>query len=96
MKPIQISDADDTGAEALLDTLSFAAVSTKSKRSDRHECRPEIETNGGAFASFWHPSLWECVRLLFGANVRVMVGYSWGPLRVDTISRSDDGSPVDW
>lgn len=96
MRPIPIQDLEGDGCAELLETVAFTTAPVKLKRAEGVEFRPEIASNGGAFVSFWRPSLWERTKVLFGADVRVMVGYSWGPLRVDTVPGSEDGSPLDW
>ena len=94
MIPVPIYDPDNDGVAALLDTINFRTRSV----AERNEMFPrsEVMLDGGAFMSWWRPSLWERLRLLCGANVRVMINYSDGPLRVDTEPTAGDSSPADW
>jgi hypothetical protein len=84
MRPIPGSYSDGK-----LDSLSFTVVPEHQYATAR---RPYI-TRGdgvGAFMSWWKPTWLERVRLLFGAPVRVQVGYcSHGPVRTKNLIRID-------
>jgi hypothetical protein len=95
MRPVPIDDPDDDGLSALLVEIVFKTrpVATQNPILPKAEIMPQ----GEAFMSWWRPSLWERVRLLCGANVRVMVNYSdHGPLNVDTMGEWGLSSPADW
>jgi hypothetical protein len=94
MTPVPIRDSDNDGVAALLDTINFR-TRPLAERNIMFP-RSEIMLDGGAFISWWRPSLWERLRLLCGSSVRVMINYSDGPLRVDTEPTADDPSPADW
>jgi hypothetical protein len=84
MIPVPISDPDSDGIAALLDEIIFKTKPCGSQTPLLP--KPEIMPDSGAFMCWWRPSLWERIRLLCGANVRVMVNYSdHGPLNVDTM-----------
>jgi hypothetical protein len=95
MRPTAISDPDNDGVAALLDQIAFKTRPRASKNTGLP--RPEIMSEGGAFMSWWKPSPWERIRLLCGANVRVMVNYGdHGPLNLDTMGEWGLSSPADW
>jgi hypothetical protein len=95
MRPIPVFDPDNEGIAALLDEIAFRTKPCASKNTGLP--RPEIMPDGGAFMSWWKPSPWERIRLLCGANVRVMVNYGdHGPLNLDTMGEWGLSSPADW
>lgn len=95
MRPIPVFDPANDGIAALLDEIDFKT--RPCALQDIRLPKPEIMLDGGAFMSWWKPSLWERVRIICGANVRVMVNYSdHGPLNLDTMSEWGLSSPADW
>jgi hypothetical protein len=88
MKNITLPDPDRDGLFLQLENITFAA----SGLADDAATRPAVLIDGAAFMCWWKPSVFERLRLLFGASVRVMVNYSDAPLAVDTMP--EWGSPA--
>jgi hypothetical protein len=72
-------------ATSRLLSLRFEATPRDGEGATLFMSRPPITVEDNAFVSWWRPDVYERIRILHGAPVRVLVNYSLhGPLYLDT------------